>query len=293
MQALEQRVWGTEPIPLHQTWTAVKNGGVAVGAFREDEMIGFVYGFPGFRQGEAYLCSHMMGILAEHRNQGIGERLKHFQADVARRMGYRRMIWTYDPLESRNARLNLVKLGAVPLVYIENCYGELDDDLNRGMPSDRFEVTWFLEGRGPAGSPELRQVCAHAAPSSSARLLYVRIREDGLPEPQPLSDDTLQQRLGRADGGTGPTQPDRVNDAEALVRMVPVPVAIQTLRRAEPSLALSWRLETRRVFSRALEAGWVAVHLRRGDGDAVCDYILVPRDMLKVPSFKTGTLGLI
>ncbi|MCL6598593.1 MAG: GNAT family N-acetyltransferase [Alicyclobacillus macrosporangiidus] len=294
MQHLERQVWGTDPIPVHQTWTAVKNGGVAIGAFDGPRMIGFVYGFPGFRAGEAYLCSHMMGVLPDYRNQGVGERLKHRQAEAALSLGYRRMVWTYDPLEARNARLNLVKLGAVADTYVENCYGELNDDLNRGMPSDRFEVTWFL-ARGSSVVPEsVRRACVQAPITMVKRLLDAHVRPDGLPEPDAVPDEALQERL-RTDGDASDGRSGMYAAAGTGVplRWISIPARMQEIRRADPALALIWRMQTRRAFSAALAAGWVAIHIRPGTDGRLCDYALAPRGMLNVPTFKAGTLGLI
>ncbi|SFV03114.1 GNAT family N-acetyltransferase [Alicyclobacillus macrosporangiidus] len=294
MQELERRVWGTDPIPVHQTWTAVKNGGVAIGAFDGPRMIGFVYGFPGFRAGEAYLCSHMMGVLPDYRNQGVGERLKHRQAEAARALGYRRMVWTYDPLEARNAWLNLSKLGAVADTYVENCYGELNDDLNRGMPSDRFEVTWDLAPDIPVVPEDVRRACAQAPVNTAERLLAARVRPDGLPEPAAVPDEALHERLqtdGNADEGRSRMR--TAGGSGVLLRWISIPARMQEIRRTDPALALAWRMQTRRVFSVALAAGWAAIHIRPGMDGRVCDYALVPRGMLNMPTFKVRTLGLI
>jgi predicted GNAT superfamily acetyltransferase len=113
IQELEFKVWGTETIPTHQTLTAVKNGGIMVGAYDGEQLIGFSYGFAGFRDGKSYLCSHMLGIDEAYRSQGIGEKLKLTQRDIAIAKGYDRMHWTYDPLETRNGYLNLSKLNGI------------------------------------------------------------------------------------------------------------------------------------------------------------------------------------
>ena len=147
VQVIEHKVWGMPPIPTHQTLTAVKNGGIMIGAYDGDKMVGFSYGFPGFKDGKIYLCSHMLGIDAAYRSQGIGERLKWKQREIAIAKGYDRMHWTYDPLETRNGYLNLTKLNGICDTYIENCYGEMDDEFNKVLPSDRFEVHWYLKAR--------------------------------------------------------------------------------------------------------------------------------------------------
>ncbi|MFK4996846.1 GNAT family N-acetyltransferase [Bacillus sp. N9] len=145
VQALEDLVWRGDAIPSHQTLTAIKNGGLMLGAFIQGELIGFNYSFPGFVDGKVYLCSHNMGIHPEFRGKGIGEQLKERQRKTALQMGYHLITWTYDPLETRNAYLNLSKLRAVCHTYVENCYGEMNDGLNNGLPTDRFQVEWWID----------------------------------------------------------------------------------------------------------------------------------------------------
>lgn len=101
IERVERHVWRDgHPVPAHQTITAAKNGGVILGAFDGSQLIGFLYSFAGFHKGEVYLCSHQMGIDDAYRNRGIGYQLKMAQARIARDLGYRKIRWTYDPLES-------------------------------------------------------------------------------------------------------------------------------------------------------------------------------------------------
>ena len=145
VQRLERTVWGMDPIPLHQTLTAVKNGGLLLGGFHNDRLVGFCYAFPGFDGKRTYLCSHMMGVEPAYRGIGLGKRMKWDQRKWALSMGYSLITWTFDPLESINASLNLNALRAICDTYIENCYGEMDDELNRGLPTDRFQVEWWID----------------------------------------------------------------------------------------------------------------------------------------------------
>src|SRR5699024_10712291 len=92
----------------------------------------------------AYLCSHMLGILPEYRKGGLGVKMKLKQADIAKALGYQMITWTFDPLESLNAYVNLHKLGAVAAHYKPNHYGSMDDKLNKGLPSDRIQIEWYL-----------------------------------------------------------------------------------------------------------------------------------------------------
>src|SRR5690606_39041774 len=92
----------------------------------------------------SYLCSHMMGIHPEHQSQGIGRLLKNEQKRLALDMGYSLIVWTFDPLESRNAYLNTSILYGICDTYLENCYGKMEDGLNRGLPTDRLQIHWRI-----------------------------------------------------------------------------------------------------------------------------------------------------
>ena len=126
LKHIEKAVWDMDPLPTHQTLTAVKNGGLVIGAYDGENLIGFSYGFAGFSGSQTYLCSHMLGIIDNYRSKKIGEKLKQKQRQVALRKGYSKMHWTFDPLETRNAYLNLSKLRGIVDVYIEDAYGAID-----------------------------------------------------------------------------------------------------------------------------------------------------------------------
>jgi predicted GNAT superfamily acetyltransferase len=258
MSQLEQKVWGTSPTPIHQTLTAAKNGGIVIGAYVEERMVGFVYSFPGYKNGEVYLCSHMLGIDEEFRNQGIGYRLKIKQAEEALKLGYRKIRWTYDPLESRNGNLNIAKLGAICTEYIENCYGEMDDELNKNLPSDRFNVDWMI------GSPYLEQrqrMFANLKLETEQVLLDWKERENGYPEAVWKSNSWEMFR----------NQP---------LLFVPVPVNFQELKEKDHGLALDWRYKTREVFVRLFAEGWAVTHIHRQLDEPVQYYVLIKHNQL-------------
>jgi predicted GNAT superfamily acetyltransferase len=110
MEKLERDVWKMDPIPNHQTLTAAKNGGILLGAYAGDEIVGFNYGFPGFRSPNVYLCSHMTGVYPNYQKRGLGRLLKEKQHETALEYGYSLITWTFDPLESLNANLNLLQI---------------------------------------------------------------------------------------------------------------------------------------------------------------------------------------
>jgi predicted GNAT superfamily acetyltransferase len=151
VEELQRDVWPgseTDVVPLHMLITAVHNGGLVLGAFVEEKMIGFVFGFPGIENTpdgpRPKHCSHMMGIHPDFRDSGVGFALKRAQWQMVRHQNLDHITWTYDPLLSRNAYLNIAKLGAVCTTYHRSEYGDMRDGLNAGLPSDRFQVDWWI-----------------------------------------------------------------------------------------------------------------------------------------------------
>ncbi|HEY7183509.1 MAG TPA: hypothetical protein VIC84_18905, partial [Blastocatellia bacterium] len=152
VERLQREIWGApdiEIVAFEMLMTASKNGGVTLGAFdiAEDEgrMVGFVFGFAGLTaDGRLKHCSHMAGALPGYRDRGVGHALKLKQREIVLAQGIDLITWTFDPLESRNARFNIHKLGATCNVYLRNLYGAMRDKLNAGLPSDRFQVDWRI-----------------------------------------------------------------------------------------------------------------------------------------------------
>ncbi len=159
VENLQQRIWGMtdrEVVPTHQLLAIASAGGVMLGAFTPGgELIGFCYGFAGQREGRSLLYSHMAGVVEGYRGQEVGFRLKAAQREAALARGLDWMVWTFDPLQSANASFNLRRLGARAGRYYVNYYGEMADDLNRGVESDRLEVDWLQEPRLDLDAPEL------------------------------------------------------------------------------------------------------------------------------------------
>jgi predicted GNAT superfamily acetyltransferase len=133
--------------------------------------------------------------------------------------------WTFDPLEARNAYINLQRLGCIARLYHRNHYGDMEDELNRGLPSDRFEAEWWLGTRKPAVPPDEPMVA-------------LRLADDGEPVSKPVD-------LSAARGV-----------------LIGVPRDFQAVKRTSLELALRWRLESRAAFEAALAAGLIAVDFR-------------------------------
>jgi predicted GNAT superfamily acetyltransferase len=148
--ALQKEVWNftdAELVPLRMFVVADKVGGQVMGAFDGKEMVGFALSIPGTRSGHIYLHSHMLAVRKDHRNGGLGRRLKLMQREDALARGIELIEWTFDPLEIKNAYLNIEKLGAVVRRYNINQYGITSSPLQGGLPSDRLIAEWWLKSK--------------------------------------------------------------------------------------------------------------------------------------------------
>jgi predicted GNAT superfamily acetyltransferase len=148
--ALQKEVWNfsdVELVPLRMFVVAEKVGGQVMGAFTGREMVGFALSIPGTRSGRSYLHSHMLAVRKEHRNSGLGRRLKLLQREEALSRGIELIEWTFDPLEIKNAYLNIEKLGAIARRYTINQYGITSSPLQGGLPSDRLIAEWWLKSK--------------------------------------------------------------------------------------------------------------------------------------------------
>jgi predicted GNAT superfamily acetyltransferase len=254
MLELDIAVWGAwEPVPLHHIAAVAKNGGILLGAYEQDLLIGFIYSFPGYRGGEHYLYSHTMAVREGWRRVGIGERLKRAQADAARAAGYYLVTWTYDPLEAVNGNLNIGKLGGVCANYIEECYGQMNDTLNQGMASDRFQVAWWIN------RPE------HVPPQGEEqKLVDWRLNGDNLTAPVPVT------AVADIPSGT-------------KVVSVAVPADIQRIKRHDGELAQVWRKVTRQAFTDASHGGWMVTGFRRKPVGPAHEYLLTRQTDMDLP----------
>lgn len=157
---LQRQIWGFEDIdlvPPRLFVVATKIGGQVLGSFDGERMVGFCIALPGLRRdGAAYLHSHMLGVLPEYRNAAIGRALKLAQRDDALGRGIDLVEWTFDPLELKNARFNIERLGAIVRRYVRNQYGVTSSPLHGGLPTDRCVAEWWLRAPRVEGAPSVR-----------------------------------------------------------------------------------------------------------------------------------------
>ncbi|MBI4903017.1 MAG: GNAT family N-acetyltransferase [Acidobacteria bacterium] len=146
---LQREVWGSadlELLPSRSFLIAHRTGGQVLGAFDSGRLVGFCLAHPGFHpDGSSYLHSQMLAVLPAYRDHGIGRQLKLAQRSDALRRGIKLIEWTFDPLELRNAFLNIERLGAIVRRFVRNHYGVTTSELHRGMPTHRCIAEWHLD----------------------------------------------------------------------------------------------------------------------------------------------------
>jgi len=145
---LQKEVWNfadAELVPLRVFVVAEKIGGQVIGGFDDGEMVAFAFSLPGSRGGHSYLHSQMLAVRSEYRNAGLGRQIKLFQREDALDQGFELIEWTFDPLEIKNAYLNIERLGAIARRYHVNQYGITSSPLQGGLPSDRLVAEWWLK----------------------------------------------------------------------------------------------------------------------------------------------------
>jgi predicted GNAT superfamily acetyltransferase len=241
----EVSVWGvmdyTSVVAHHVLIAADRRGGLVLGAFEKDtgRMVGFVFGFPAISpDGKLYHYSHMTGVVPEYRYKGLGYILKLMQREYVLKQGLDLIAWTYDPLQSPNARFNIGKLGVIVRKFYINYYGELRDSINIGMPTDRFEAEWWIKSK------------------------LVEDKLKSLLKPPTL--DTLIKL-----GGEVVTNVEFSNNLPVLTNynldinsklvLIEIPEDLNKLR-SDNNLLLKWRLGLREVFNRYLnELNYVVV----------------------------------
>lgn len=272
VERAQQSIWvgsDLEVVPTHLLATAAHNGGFLAGAFLRGQggldpggeqgaaegsrppgevlpgrptaprLVGFVFGFLGIEENGPHgrqlkHCSHLLGVLPEFRDRGIGFLLKRAQREFVLGQGIDLITWTFDPLESRNAHLNLTRLGAIARRYRREVYGSMRDDLNRGMPSDRFEVEWWIR----------------------SERVSRRLPDSPLPEEEHAPCVNLTRLV---DGDLRPVSWQLPTRGDWVA--VEVPAQFRRMTQENRSLALQWRLHLREIFEALFAEGWVAEEL--------------------------------
>jgi predicted GNAT superfamily acetyltransferase len=251
---IQRLVWlesETDIIPAHLMNSAVHSGGLLIGAYVDQEMVGFVFGFPGFYSTpdgpRLKHYSSILGIRPEWQGQGIGFALKRAQWQMVRHQGIDRITWTFDPLLSRNAWLNITRLGAVCDTYLRDFYGKMNDVLNQGLPSDRFNVDWWVNSH---------RVNRRLSRRRRNHLDLVHFLSGGAPiiNPAEMDINVLPHPVEKVEIPLGKDLP---------ILLVEIPANFLSLKGADISLALAWRLHSRAIFEDLFKAGYLVTDFVR------------------------------
>ena len=240
---VQVEIWGmpdySEAVTYHMLISADRHGGLVLGAFEKDtgRPVGLVFGIPGYLNGKVFHYSHMAGVISDYRYKGLGYILKLKQREFVLKQGLDLIVWTYDPLQGSNAKFNVGKLGVIVRKFHRNYYGELRDQINIGMPTDRFEAEWWIKSRRvelklqkKLKSPSLKQVL-----SSGADLVTETKRTNDY---RKLKNYNLKSN-------------------SSLV-VVEIPGDLNRLRRNRDVL-LEWRFGLREVFETYLRKGYIVM----------------------------------
>jgi predicted GNAT superfamily acetyltransferase len=235
---LQRAVWGLEDIEITSAIqliaTTHAGGMLHVAETGGGQAVGFAYAFPALRGGVPHLHSDMVAVLPEYQQRGVGLRLKWAQRDEALSRGLGLMTWTFDPLQARNANLNLRRLGATATEFLENLYGVTTASLHHGLPTDRLLVRWEL------GAPRVQELSAQGEPPRT------------VPAPASPRVNEVKWQAG------WPVSSDPRLDLETPELLLEIPPEWDILCRAAPRVAEVWQSKVRQAFQTYLSRGYIA-----------------------------------
>lgn len=236
--ALQKAVWRLDDLEITsaiQLIATVHAGGVLqIAETWEGRAIGFAYAFPALRGGVPHLHSDMVAVLPGEQARGVGARLKWAQREEALKRSIALITWTYDPMQARNANLNLRRLGAVANEFVTDFYGITTSSLHHGFPTDRLLVRWDLNSQ--------------------------RVRERaGKPEPPRTVPAPPLPRINDVKWQAGwPVSSEPRLDLEAPEILLEIPPDWNVLCQAAPRVAEGWHARIRAGLSHYLSRGYAA-----------------------------------
>jgi predicted GNAT superfamily acetyltransferase len=233
LEPLQIDIWQTAEglVPGEIFFIALKNGGTVLAAYDLEvdptKPIGFAFSIVGLtKEGKLRHHSHQAGVLPEYRDKNLGYKLKLAQREFALQQGIDWIIWTCDPLESRNANFNFHKLRASCNTYYEHLYGDMGG-INEGLPSDRFQPDWFLSSERVVRRLSGETLLAFAEVAKNAQRIEAN-------QTRPQDNWTLEH--------------EKV--------LLEIPADFRALKTIDKELALAWRMFTRTVFQQAFSKGY-------------------------------------
>ena len=240
VEQLQRDIWRVDDLEVYPALAfkpQTEVGAILMGAFAEGRMVGFVFGFPGILEGETIIHSDMLGIREEYRSNNLGYLLKLAQREAAIARGVKRITWTFDPLQSRNAHFNFEKLGVIADRYYVDYYGVTSSFLHR-FGTDRLWVTWLLESE------------------------RVKTRVEGKSLPRPAVSEL--PCLVRVGDDLEPVDGAPVNGPQLIIE---IPGELKAHHER-------WRAATRTAFTSAIAAGYVVEEFYVSDDRKVGSYLL-------------------
>lgn len=249
VESVQRITWSAddlELIPVHLLHALQHNGAALLGAFDGDKLVGFALAILAtvdtpervdqIAAARLKMYSVIAGVLPEYQSHGVGFLLKMAQRDFANHIGVRLITWTYDPLESRNGRFNIGKLGAVCQTYRRDFHGQMGG-INAGLATDRFEVEWWVTSN--------------------------RVETRATRPWRPLTLDSLlgggavlvnEALIG---ANQWPVPPANYVSRPGNLILVEIPADFQGIKKADPDLARRWREHTRDVFEGLFASGFI------------------------------------
>ncbi|MFQ6082885.1 MAG: GNAT family N-acetyltransferase [Candidatus Aminicenantia bacterium] len=232
------------PIPL--LILAQKYGGLVLGAFFEEKIVGFVYSFPAVHRGKLIQHSHMLAVLPEYRGKGIGRKLKLAQREWSLNQGYDLITWTFDPLQALNANLNLHTLGVKTKTYLPDFYGPSSSLLHKGLPTDRILAEWWIKENRVKEKIEKKIKLPDF--SSYKKALFGKIKSSHFLEVDEINLDLKDKTI-----------------------LVEIPQNINLIKEKNIDLAFSWQETIRKIFIKYFDEGYSAIDFISNDR---CFYLL-------------------
>jgi predicted GNAT superfamily acetyltransferase len=229
-ERIQTLTWGAPGVTSEAMTAAAKYGGVLIGTLVDSKVVGFIFAFLAQYHGHLAHWSHMMAVEAKYRDRGFGFNMKMVHRQVAIERGIKSICWTFDPLQSRNARLNISRLGAIPEEYVADCYGRFPSLLENGLPSDRWVLNWKISTTRVA-----LRLKGDARPFDQGlpRVNETKLNFQGFPQNRSIKLDLAHHNL-----------------------LVETPVQTDAMRTKAIPLARRWRLEARRIFQHYLAKGY-------------------------------------
>lgn len=254
VETLQRLVWDDPKTVIysHMLISLARNGGSILGALRGDQLIGFIISYLGLEAPESErpamanlkLVSQRMAVQPEYRGTGVGYELKLAQRNFAIGLGIRLITWTFDPLLSRNAHLNIRKLGAIGQVYYRDYYGSGDSALVKLHSSDRLLAEWWV--------------------TSNRVEQRINGRRSSLTLQQYLEGNANILNPTRANAQGLPVPSERIEPPQSTLALVEIPTDYDAILSRDLDLAQAWRAHSREVLERLLNDGYAVTDFIHG-----------------------------